>query len=575
MKSKAIIIISATLLLFVLSNSAFGVISNHSFRMKGIGTELIDFTKDEYSNIYYNPGYLDEIEGKRLYSNLSNLNGVTPASFGATDVNLLRNSLYPTNLIGGVGNLGATKICALYASSGLSIKGKWEFSSTEEKMVEPVPWDTLTVMKSAPVYESETVESNIGFGGKDFNLIWSSGSLGILLEVSTLSAGYSHDYEETKDATSWQNDTTSWKRNTIEKDEFEIKNSNYFFGLTIGKVFRTDTREISTTLGLKPTIVKFDLNNLDEDFSRSLQFGKWSQMTDKWANTDKDKEELTMSLSGWSGFLNFRDRAETGDDKYSSKMLGLSICYIPFSIDIKDFSRFEAWSNHPDSLYYRYRFSETHNDDHIEGSAIVFNTTIGYGRELSFQTRNAKLIYGGKFKFFYISGSGEDDPDIETETFIDIYPNDPERPQNGYRWKLESRNKREISANVGLLMLNFPVGIEVDVFPNLQFRLGSNAVFPVYFFGNAEYKTEDHPDWSEIQYTHGDSAGIWIGQSEDDNRTYKSTDKLTFSSGNFNLHSYSMGLGWKITDELQLDILHFSRLTDLGSWWLSLGIKLD
>ena len=46
------------LFLIIINNLIVASVSQYSYRILGMGKEIIDFTSDSYSDIYYNPAYL-------------------------------------------------------------------------------------------------------------------------------------------------------------------------------------------------------------------------------------------------------------------------------------------------------------------------------------------------------------------------------------------------------------------------------------------------------------------------------------------------------------------------------------
>jgi hypothetical protein len=43
-------------------------IGETSFRMRGMGPNLIGFVNDEYTNLFYNPAYIHHFEGLKVYN---------------------------------------------------------------------------------------------------------------------------------------------------------------------------------------------------------------------------------------------------------------------------------------------------------------------------------------------------------------------------------------------------------------------------------------------------------------------------------------------------------------------------
>jgi len=106
-----------TLLALALVSPAFAALDVTSFRMDGINPQLAGVVEDEYSDIFVNGANLLDIEGWRVYTNLSNLTGKAETALGAAPA-------APTNLtLGVLGNplakfLPGANFGALYDQTG-------------------------------------------------------------------------------------------------------------------------------------------------------------------------------------------------------------------------------------------------------------------------------------------------------------------------------------------------------------------------------------------------------------------------------------------------------------------------
>jgi len=541
--------------LLVFSNFASAFISSKSFRIKGMGQELLDFTHDEYSNFYYNPHYLNQLEGKRLYSNLSNLSSVMPSSFAATDVNLLKNTLYPTNIIGGITDWQGSKVGVLYASSGFSGNFRQEHSESSIS-------DGVLIRN-----EEDEFKANGSLGGRDVNLFWGAPGYGVLLKFSYFSAGF---VTEEKEETNYYDDSGRLTHRYVNNDEYGLKNKNYFFGLSTGRVIEDGNSEISMTGGLEPAFLRLAMIDVSSHLSRYFESANGSSYFNDY------DDDHAISVSGWSVFFNYRKRYETGNDNFTSKVFNTSLSLVPFSMEKDEYEHDESWNFDPESPEYCHTFNRNEHSDKLSGTAIVFKTMLGYGREMNFLDNNTKLIFGAKLKYFFIRMSASDDPSTRITTYQRIYPN-ALNDDNDFGYILTRNNNEaiEISGDLHVLVWNFPIGFETRVFKKLTLRMGSNALIPMFGLGGFEMERTDRPDIERQMITHGPDKGAVTEDHNLDDPTVKETDKFSSGTTNVNLHSYSLGLGWEINDNLTLDILHFSRLTDLGTWWFSLGIKLD
>ena len=540
-------------LIMVIGSVAFAGISNYSFRMNGLGKELLDFTSDGYSDIYYNPYYINEVEGTRIFSNLSNLNGVMPASFAATDINLLRNTLYPTNLIGGIGEWKGNKVGAIYSTSGFSLKLRNEHSSSSV-------YNGLNLNTDSGDFETKGV-----LGGRDVNLFYGNQNYGFLLKFSTFSSGImSTENDESIEYTETGQTESKW----TDKDEYGMMNNTYFMGISAGKVEKTENGKISKSAGIEPAFLNVSIKDVSNYLSQYFEMND----IDGYEN-DYDNSE-SISVSGWSAFGRYRERTFLNENSMASKVLNISASWVPFSWTSRNYELYESWDADWENESFQHTFNESKQENEISGSAFIINATGGYGRELSFPETNTKLILGAKLKYFFVYFNGTDEPDVTEDTYYRVYPN-ASNDNNDYGYESTTNNNEsiEIAGQSHILGFNFPIGVETKVSKKLTLRLGANTLMPLFGFGNIEFSETDEPNSYYSKVTHGPDKGD-INEQIDDSPTYNSSDKSSITSSNANLNSYSVGLGWEINENLQLDILHFSRLTDLGTWWFSLGIKL-
>jgi len=540
-------------LITVIGSIAFAEISNYSFRMNGLGKELLDFTSDEYSDIYYNPYFINKVEGTRVFSNLSNLSGVMPANFAATDINLLRNTLYPTNLIGGIGNWKGNKVGVIYSTSGFSLKLRNEHSSSSV-------YNGLNLNKDSGDFETKGV-----LGGRDINLFYGNQNYGFLVKFSTFSSGLmSTETDESIEFTEIGQTHRKW----TDKDEYGMMNNTYFMGISAGKVEKTENSEISKSAGIEPAFLNVSIKDVSNYLNQYFEMNDIDGYKEDYDNSE------SISVSGWSAFGRYRERYFLNDNSMASKVLNVSASWVPFSWTSKNYSLYESWYSGWEDEDYRNTFNESNQENEISGSAFIISATGGYGRELSYNETNTKLILGTKLKYFFVYFNGSDEPDVIENTYYQVYPN-ASNNNNDYGYKSTTNNNEsiKISGQSHIWALNFTIGVETKVLKKFTLRLGANTLIPLYSFGNIEFSETDEPNSYYSKITHGPDKGD-INEQTDDAPTYTSNDKSSITSSSANLNSNSVGLGWKINENLQLDILHFSRLTDLGTWWLSLSIKL-
>ena len=124
------------MILFLLSVAGYFeiayAINKASFRLRGLGTNLIGFVDDLYSDIYLNPAYISRYTGTHIFTNLSNMRGAgTSTLFGQSSAGFNKTGEFPSNLIGVIRGDGIKKWGLFWESSNheLELKDSREFTS--------------------------------------------------------------------------------------------------------------------------------------------------------------------------------------------------------------------------------------------------------------------------------------------------------------------------------------------------------------------------------------------------------------------------------------------------------------
>ncbi len=116
---------------------------------------------------------------------------------------------------------------------------------------------------------------------------------------------------------------------------------------------------------------------------------------------------------------------------------------------------------------------------------------------------------------------------------------------------------------------SMPVAIEFPVFKeNLLVRLGANYSCTYIDEQDIYIMTELEPSKWEIVYGDGSTEERFVST----NQTYDPFQTDISYSKDISL-TYSYGLGWKVSDNLTIDMMNFYNLTNLSVWNLSATLK--
>ena len=114
-----------------------------------------------------------------------------------------------------------------------------------------------------------------------------------------------------------------------------------------------------------------------------------------------------------------------------------------------------------------------------------------------------------------------------------------------------------------------PVGIEFYLADPVVFRLGARHTLSINDYTTVHDMIDYDPERTRTVRGDGtvsesmiDPGNQAAGSEESDTETSPDTD-------------YFYGIGWQVTDNLQIDLMGFNELTDLSNWKLSATFKFD
>jgi hypothetical protein len=115
----------------------------------------------------------------------------------------------------------------------------------------------------------------------------------------------------------------------------------------------------------------------------------------------------------------------------------------------------------------------------------------------------------------------------------------------------------------------FPVGVEFYIInPKLCVRLGATHTLQFTDITNTDEMVDFDPMMVNIEYGNGTDTTYY----QDSGDIPSSSETIETTSSNTN---YAFGIGWMVNDNLQLDFMGFTKLTDMSSWELSATLHFD
>jgi hypothetical protein len=115
--------------------------------------------------------------------------------------------------------------------------------------------------------------------------------------------------------------------------------------------------------------------------------------------------------------------------------------------------------------------------------------------------------------------------------------------------------------------IELPLGVEFNLFPQLGFRLGARHTYTMDDITTVMELIQYEPQRTRTV----DGTGTVIEDMIDPGPEPIGSDET--HRVNTPHTDYFYGIGWQVTDNLQIDIMGFSELTDLSNWRISATLK--
>jgi len=546
-----------------------------------MGTSILDFTHDSYSDVFYNPAYISNINGLQIYTNLSNLGNAIPISMLGKEMSFLQNSVYPSNLVGFLGRWKFLSGGAFYVTEGYDITTNVLDKNNDTESYYDF-WNDTTYSYSGNRKSDYTAGLHFGsrqiIGVGTINLFGLR--FGVMAKFKSFKFGY--NYEDNYHKEEYESNKLSYNYTRNSTGEFGTDGT--FVGLIAGTVIGGENTELSISGGIQPGGASFTSKFFDEYINDPYYYSSdyYQYYDDPNGNfrIEKDDNTSNLNLIGSELFASARLRKKVGESTFTSLFGRVSTALFP--INITDENEYLYERDRPnyqvqdwDGTYYTeygYHWLEkSQSKENGDGSVNFFNIASGLGVEHRF-ANDALFILGVKGNYVHIGSEINKNSRTRSYTYQNL-DNDPQVDDFGYIQTIDYNNPFKLNISANILYLEVPSSIETYLVKKLKFRIGSNQIIPLY--GNGDYLTEYDNKPNEITtiYTHGPETGTTVIENESDGNTENSSIEASISSTNFNFSSYHTGLGYDVNENITIDILHYSNLTHLNTWYLSCTIN--
>ena len=551
----AIIFFITASIIVTLHSSSIAQDDKFSFRLRGMGVGLHGIIDDLYSDLSLNPAFIHRYKGNWLYTNFSNLQGGEDISQLNQDLNLLRNfDLYPNNLIGAITDRFGAPFGIFLETRGYNLLTD-NLSSNEQFLTAT----TGIINGSRELFDTENASQSISFIGlvrdigikisihrNDFNLKLSS--------ENTFSRFAVND-------TSGNRDNVEFVKNITTRD-FDFPNS--MIGISVGKIFKSENQEISLSAGTRPERTAFQSNEILSFFKEPLLNG----IADKFdILNNRETGFFEMGLS--SVFINARVKKiypSINDLQQNTFSLNFTRYTVPFDIKTSENTVHDsldiAGASRKNVTFTRDGFSDA------VGEGILNRVELAVGVERHFGNLNTLIAIGAKIDYIWgktdiTFGPGK----IAEKLTIDVDVGDPAEEAESFNRIISDNKQSTVTSDLRGTFLSIPVGFEAKITDRFTIRLGARTIIPLTFKTESESTVSDMPD--ELLQT---DEALTTFVSQDGPGTVTTTSTL-FDGKKLNYNSYHFGASFKANDMITLDLLHFSKVTELDTWWFSIVLR--
>ena len=532
--SKKIVVIS----MLLVASIAMAIVPV-SVRMRGLGPELVGIVDDEYSDLFFNPAYINRIYGNRVYTNLSNVHNLGE--------DLLFDPTYSPsmyyNLIGGITNIKENNVGAIIEMGGV------EYDTTVESY-------SASINGSNNNVDSMNYEYNMKNTDVVFNLFWgkkfSNFDIGAWVGPHLLNM---HDNEKYTSKHYYYTNPDTIISYTFDQQEMNYEAKTNAYPLMVGIVMGELENEISINFtygydrihGIVP--VNFDSSDM---------FRKIRQLMPSYCDSF-DNTHAKTKQGGFYFALEGRNkrRYESHSLSYLARIVFVNQ---PITVNFSD----SSYGYYSPAIGNRKEIS-TYTTQVSKGPMKHLEFGLGVGAEKYFDAMGAENMFAIGFLPFYfnVNTTIKVEPEKTHSYYYRNYPDTFEYTQDS-----TSNETVEIKNTTSGFQFTIPVGLETNLTDRLVLRLGATQ--------NLTLKIKDV---TEQTLTDGGCTRHYVSGTFDTTYTesaneldsYYSKEETKVSMANSTTYHY--GIGYKINDNIELNFLNFADLTNLKKWVLGVNIR--
>lgn len=535
---------------------SFGLITE-SFRYQSTAR----LWEDDY-DLLFDPARIPEIEGSRLWTSLSN--------FVTGSEELFSDGSVPYFLIGGTKNFGKYYPGLVYdrtsANTPLNTGLVDPYGSDiyGEGSVTTIDW-TLDTLGNR-VDRDVTIESRTAFdntAGSDYYL-----AVGTRMNSFRFGLGYLHNASKTTMTDPANNYTSYYYQEDYEEDTLKYSDSITFAGDDITK---SSENEIILSAWIDKEVMSFGGDVRYEMLSHNSEAvitgyeAEYSSPENPDHNyiLTSDLDSMLLPESGSRISINLKAFYDYNDYAQGRFYAGFFTKSTSYGDDAQSYVNQTIEDENDPELTLNTATTITDYDGDFGSSGFRAGTKQLF--EIS-----DKFRFG--FGFFWSMASINDSATSMDSTYTseDYDDGDPDTlVQFSYNTYSYSTETWATTTEGSQMTFTIPIGVEFNLADPFVLRIGAqhkitkNDLTTDYILDDWQpqytyYEQEDGTTWE----TWDDPSSRPENSSENDNETIPAT-------------SYYYGFGWRVTDNLQIDVMNFSDITDWANWRLSATFHFD
>jgi len=543
------------LVFLIMLSLSFGLVTE-SFRFQSTA----GLFEDDY-DLLFDPARIPEIGGARLWTSLAN--------FVTGDENLFSGGSQPYIVLGGVAGLGTLYPGAMYdrraqktaLSTGLTDPyGNPIYGDAELTIINWNNPDTLGNFTNRTV-ETRTRSAYELVGSSDWYL-----ALATKLNRIRLGFGFMHRDYRTTSTDPDNNFTYLFTSEDLLADTLEYQREVNFAGDEIAKNSENDFRfsvwfdRENISFGIN---LDFDMLSTKEEaiiLGDSAEYEN-PQQTDTNYTLVAVFDSLMQPQSGnriGVGLKSFYNYSENTQGRFYLDFYTQSMSYGDDATDYFFKTRELSYNN--------FTWDTVNTATYYDGDQSSTGLRVGTKHLFNVSER----LKFGIGLFFNTSSYSDSTTARDTTVSIRVFDNgDTISGPEDYTRTITQSETWMTMVDGSMKSFVIPVGLEFNIMKPLVFRLGAQHTLTYNDFTTTTELIDYEPQRTSTVYGDGTSTEIIDDPGPRPERSVEQESEKDPET------DYYYGLGWMVTNNLQIDLMGFNELTDLSNWRLSATLKFD